>query len=490
MSTTLSTLKQWASSSKLQDVTLSDDGKSLTLDNTTLVGDEQVTVEHNGKSCQYTVASIFLQIRDPNQGLRDYRSACKKHGITDSVKAVDKATVVDFFLGSADVAAVPTEDSKKPAPAEEAADKKHRSSSKKDDHRHRKDSKEKDHHRKRREDDKQQKSPQKAKKAKKLVTNEQLFSNLSVVVDKRQMDKKAQEEITKALSAEGFAVTNEMLEEESKKEVLQTIFANEIPVGNSASILRAANPRKNLSRVLELYMETILPAKASSSSSKSKPSSKLAAAAVVSNKASLQKQKPKKSYLIGKKPVIIVPKGMTAPLTLINAHEFFCHGKFVPRDVMIKQGRQRSPATTFTRNVRGRGGGGASASGGSGGQAGAGSSSGLLEYEIMDNPKRLGTDTKEWERIVAVIVLGQSWQFKDWPPPYNNPVQLFSKTLGFYVGMEGAKLPDELSGWAVKKAKLNRDKRGLDSVTYASFWNSLDEFMSVHRPELLPQQES
>jgi len=91
------------------------------------------------------------------------------------------------------------------------------------------------------------------------------------------------------------------------------------------------------------------------------------------------------------------------------------------------------------------------------------------------------------ERVVAVIALGQSWQMKDWPGSYSNPVQLFNRTFGFYIGMEGDKIPTELQGWSVTQSKLNRDKRGLDSVTYASFWNALDEWMAIHKPEMLPR---
>jgi parafibromin len=116
-------------------------------------------------------------------------------------------------------------------------------------------------------------------------------------------------------------------------------------------------------------------------------------------------------------------------------------------------------------------------------------SGGLLEYEIVDNPRKLGHKVEDWERIVAVVVLGQAWQFKDWLRGYNMPATLFDKVYGFYVGMEGDKLPADVQGWAVRKAVLNRDKRGLDSVTHASFWNGLDEFMKVHKAELLPQHD-
>jgi parafibromin len=170
--------------------------------------------------------------------------------------------------------------------------------------------------------------------------------------------------------------------------------------------------------------------------------------------------------LAGKKPVIVLPKGMTCPITMTNAHEFFSNAKFVPP----KRGGVQKPPTTFARRVAARLGGG------------------TVEYELMDNPvTKLGQDPREWQRIVAVIALGQAWQFKDWPGKYADPVHLFGRTYGFYIGMEGDVIPAELEGWAVRKGKLNRDKRGLDSVTHASFWNGLDEWMAVHKAELLPQ---
>jgi parafibromin len=564
------TLVQWASKNLLAQATLSDDGSTLSCgsgdrgDIATIPATAIIAVEHAGKSCAYSVASVFLQILDPNRGLIPYRNACKKYGVGDPVKALDKPTVVGFFLArsssssvapAAETAAAATDFSQAAAVGvkEEAAaatassaaaaaippaasvtelestgaastaaaasgsteslgsERREVSSQQRDrknQHHHRTDrdkherrrssssrkDKERDRHRDRkhgsrgkhggrdREGSTSSTSGKKKKKAK-AVTNEQLFSNLSMVVDKRRLEQKTQEEIAKALSAEGFQVTSELLERD--REVTGRIVANEIPVGNSASILRASNPKKTLSRVLELYLETVNPARGSTLSKGNRPAS--------STSSSHQQQatkKPIRAHLIGKKPVIVVPKGMTAPLTLVNAHEFFCNGRFVPRDVMLKQlggGRAAtlSGATTFTRKIRASGAmATASSVSSSGHQA-----TGLLEFEIMDNPKKLGNNPKEWERIVAVIVLGQPWQFKDWPSPYNNPVHLFSQTMGYFVSMEGDKIPSEISGWAVRQGKLNRDKRGLDSVTHAGFWNALEEFMAVHRPELLPQHE-
>lgn len=414
------TLQQWAQDGKLSVAKLSSDGKSLTLDDITLDASQETDVSHDGKSCRYTLASLFLQVLDPNQGLMVYRNACKAHSVNDPVKALDKPTVVGFILGDhvleAPLVVAAAAEATAPEPEKVQPNKK------------------------------SLERTEKKKKRKAPMTNEQLFSNLSVVVDKRVVVKSTDEqagalEIHKALSAEGFDVTPELLEK--YKASLELIVPLEIPVGNSASVLCPATVvERDFSRVLELYNEATN-----------------AAAATV------QTKKKPSSTLVGKKPVIVLPKGMSCPITMVNAYEFFANAKFVPP----KRGVQKPP-TTFTRKVATRLGGG------------------MVEYELMDNPvTKLGQDPREWQRIVAVIALGASWQFKDWPGKYADPVHLFGRTYGFHIGMEGDNIPAELEGWAVRKGKLNRDKRGLDSVTHASFWNGLDEWMAVHKPDLLPQ---
>jgi len=174
---------------------------------------------------------------------------------------------------------------------------------------------------------------------------------------------------------------------------------------------------------------------------------------------------------VGKKPIILLPKGMTAPLTILNAYDFFANARFIPRDVMMKNKSLQVNAkkTTFSHKVQGLG--------------------QTVEFELLDNTRKL-TDRREWERVVAVVVLGHKWQFKDWPGLYKDPVQLFSMTFGFYIGMEGEKVSTDLEGWSCQRGFLHRDKRGMDSVTNAAFWNSLDQWMKIHRPELLPQPEN
>jgi parafibromin len=488
------TLQKWAGSQHLSSVQLSDDGASLSLGEATVPASLLLTISHADKTCRYTAASIYLQLLDPNQGLLVYRNACKKYGVADPIKALDKPVVLGFFLGISTglasetvlgapapaAAIVPTARAEsvvappieRPSEADKAArdlrhqQKKDRQKAKIRQKEHSSSSKRKG----------EIKNDPKAKKVikktpKGLVTDEQMFDNLNVVVDKRQVaiDHKRQQEITLALSASGFQVTPEMLE--VHKERARTIMAREIPVGNSASILRAVNPRKDLSRVLELFNESIMPP---SSKSSSKPGTAGSNNSRQKPGSSSPTKASMREHLLGKKPIIIVPKGMTAIITLANAHEFLCNARFVPRDVLVQQGRHRSPPTTFTRTVRG---------------ASGTTTTGLLEYEIIDNPRKLAKSA-EWDRVVAVIALGKAWQFTDWLGPlYNSPATLFDKVYGYYVGMEGDKIPPEVKGWAVKYAKLARDKRGLDQIANTLFWSGLDEWMRVHKPELLPQGE-
>lgn len=171
--------------------------------------------------------------------------------------------------------------------------------------------------------------------------------------------------------------------------------------------------------------------------------------------------------------IIIVPNAMSSPITLINAMEFFDQSTFTHADVLKKKGVRRSAGTSFkfkrspARKYCGA--------------PGAGTPQ--VEYEIIDTTRKFSR--RDWDRVVAVVPSGQSWQFKGWA--WSDPVELFNKVFGYYVGMEGTPIPAELQGWKVKVGNVNRDKRGLDCVTYSAFWNGLDQWMSLNKPEFFPR---
>ena len=48
-----------------------------------------------------------------------------------------------------------------------------------------------------------------------------------------------------------------------------------------------------------------------------------------------------------------------------------------------------------------------------------------VPYRVIDNPAKL--TNADWDRVVAVFVMGQAWQFKGWPWE-GNPTVIFSKS--------------------------------------------------------------
>ena len=48
-----------------------------------------------------------------------------------------------------------------------------------------------------------------------------------------------------------------------------------------------------------------------------------------------------------------------------------------------------------------------------------------VPYRVIDNPQKL--TQQDWNRVVAVFVMGPAWQFKGWPWD-GNPVEIFSKS--------------------------------------------------------------
>lgn len=470
--------------------------ESISMNNIT-IGNEKFpigtkcTFETGGKSLSYSLLSIFLQVHDPSITLVQYRHLCKKYKVQDPVKATDKNAVLAYFQRTA-TASGEEESMKKKIPKVD----KQPSASKKE-----------------KPTDKSVSSAK--KKEKTPITQQQIMDSLNIVVDKRaeKMDTQQNDDVdldedaTKTvdhtaaddeppkllsqedeerkaiqacLSAAGYEATKISQEDlELDRISVEQITGFEVPVGNSASILRCGatasnssggkrkgstisssntNSARNFARVLELYTESL---------KSEKPGKHPSKRARFEDQTQVQKKvKP------AGKPIIIVPNAMTSPITLVNAQDFFQRSKFIPRELAIQNHSGPKPTSVYvTRIVASRFGGG------------------TIEYEVIDNPLRKLQKPEDWGRVVAVIAQGAGWQFKGWKTPKGrdaNPVDVFSNSFGYYIGFDGAPIPSELQGWNCKTGFLSRDKRGFDSVVHASFWNGLDEWMSVHKSEYLP----
>ena len=471
-SAAIAALRDACRAKTLSDASLSPDGQTLTISSTDHDATALITVPMGkDKSATYSLASIYLMFIHPS--VLQYRKACETANVKDQVKILDKAGISSYFAGETQDGDVSDDEGakRKAQFAEEDRSKPNRDEKRP------------------RSGEKKRKEVEHSSKKKSVkstpITKEQLVANLSKIVDKRDKPKeqeskegdaqpitpsstplpleatpedKERELLLSWLSPAGFDVTAPTVAAaiEADREVTRRITELEIPVGDSSSILRAGAggevvesgmtgvvKKRDFSKVLQMYQDVVMAeAKRDGKRSTSSKTVRLGGAST-----------PLSSKKIEGNPIIIVPNAMTSCITLVNAQFFL--GKeatFVPRDMAVKRSDcgKRGVTVHITRKVAPRLGGGE------------------ITYDIIDNPTtRLKKE--DWDRVVAVIAQGASWQFKGWR--YSDPVELFSRVFGFYVGYEGAVVPAELQGWNVKLGKLSRDRRGLDNICLAGFWN-------------------
>nr|CAD1841676.1 unnamed protein product [Ananas comosus var. bracteatus] len=137
-------------------------------------------------------------------------------------------------------------------------------------------------------------------------------------------------------------------------------------------------------------------------------------------------------------PIILVPSASQTLITIYNVKEFLEDGRVT---VQKKLSRDRAVAA----------------------------------YEVRDKPSALKPD--DWDRVVAVFVLGKEWQFKDWP--FKDHVEIFNKIIGFFVrfeddSVESAKMVKQ---WNVKIISISKNKRHQDRAAALEVWDRLEAFM-------------
>ncbi|KAK8954867.1 hypothetical protein KSP39_PZI002838 [Platanthera zijinensis] len=156
-------------------------------------------------------------------------------------------------------------------------------------------------------------------------------------------------------------------------------------------------------------------------------------------------------------PIILVPSAFQTLITIYNVKEFLEDGVFVSTDVKVKamNGSSKPDCVTVQKKLsRDRA---------------------VAAYEVRDKPSALKPE--DWDRVVAVFVLGKEWQFKDWP--FKDHVEIFNKIIGFFVrfeddSVESAKIVKQ---WNVKIISVSKNKRHQDRAAALEVWDRLEEFM-------------
>ncbi|XP_028114686.1 protein CDC73 homolog isoform X2 [Camellia sinensis] len=133
-------------------------------------------------------------------------------------------------------------------------------------------------------------------------------------------------------------------------------------------------------------------------------------------------------------PIILVPSAFQTLITIYNVKEFLEDGVFIPTDVKVKQMKGPKPECVTVQKKFSR-------------------DRLVTAYEVRDKPSVLKAE--DWDRVVAVFVLGKEWQFKDWP--FKDHVEIFNKILGFFMRFEDDSVESakNVKQWNVKIISSN-----------------------------------
>ncbi|KAK4718597.1 hypothetical protein R3W88_016935 [Solanum pinnatisectum] len=155
-------------------------------------------------------------------------------------------------------------------------------------------------------------------------------------------------------------------------------------------------------------------------------------------------------------PIILVPSAFSTLITIYNVKDFLEDGVFIPTDVKLKQMKGSKPDCITVQKKFSR-------------------DRVVTAYEVRDKPSALKPE--DWDRVVAVFVLGKDWQFKDWP--FKDHVEIFNRVVGFFLRFEDDSVESAktVKQWNVKIISISKNKRHQDRAAALEVWEKLEEFM-------------
>ena len=160
------------------------------------------------------------------------------------------------------------------------------------------------------------------------------------------------------------------------------------------------------------------------------------------------------------KPIIVIPSAFGSIINSTNAREMLQDNSYIPLEEARARGMERVTEQTILRKIPG--------------------SNIELPYKLIDNPTKLADE--EWKSVVAVFATGQAWQFKGWK--WAEPRQLFANVLGVHICVDDTAISENILQWSCKVLQINRSKRHSDAIAMNKFWEHVDQFVKIHRPEI------
>jgi parafibromin len=151
--------------------------------------------------------------------------------------------------------------------------------------------------------------------------------------------------------------------------------------------------------------------------------------------------------------VIIVP-GMLVPgnLSLANIKRFIEDGVYEENPDSSLQSLTAAPFVQVTRKIANKN----------------------VTFDVYDSVTNF-TDSR-WQRVVAVFINGQDWQFREWKNGQEKR-ELFARVRGYYIHYANTQIPTVLNNWNIKRLELQRNKRHHDINIRNNMWSDLEEFL-------------
>jgi len=154
-------------------------------------------------------------------------------------------------------------------------------------------------------------------------------------------------------------------------------------------------------------------------------------------------------------PIIIIPAANSSLINMFNCKDVLQDLKFITTEEKRQQGGKRDNEILLQRRKEGNL---------------------TVPYRVIDTPQKLAP--ADWDRVVAVFVMGPAWQFKGWPWD-GNPVEIFVRVCAFHLKYDDIPLDQNVAKWAVNIISLSRTKRHSDRAELMTFWEKIDRYVSA-----------
>lgn len=151
----------------------------------------------------------------------------------------------------------------------------------------------------------------------------------------------------------------------------------------------------------------------------------------------------------GKDPIILLSPSASALLNMTNVKPFLEEAQFIP----MMKGSGTANLQMITRNSP---------------------RLGHFKFVVVDSVDRF-TRPEYWDRVVAVFVTGQAWQFKQYL--WSDPNILFQKVAGFCLTFAGDPVPPAVQQWNVDIVPIDRNQRFRDREVSEMIWGKIEKWM-------------